>query len=107
MQKRIKLSRKKGWRKPPEAIVVSRPTRWGNPFDWQELGSKKAATDLYRAWLIGDIDEYHARRDWILAHIHELRGKDLCCWCKPDEPCHADVLIELANKTWHHHKTSV
>ena len=28
----------------------------------------------------------------------ELRGKNLACWCKPDQPCHADVLLELANK---------
>jgi hypothetical protein len=27
----------------------------------------------------------------------ELRGKNLACWCKPDQPCHADVLLELAN----------
>lgn len=28
----------------------------------------------------------------------ELKGKNLACWCKLDEPCHADVLLELANK---------
>lgn len=27
-----------------------------------------------------------------------LRGKDLVCWCKECDPCHADVLLELANK---------
>ncbi len=26
-----------------------------------------------------------------------LRGHNLACWCKPGEPCHADVLIEMAN----------
>ncbi len=26
----------------------------------------------------------------------ELRGKNLACWCKPGEACHADVLLELA-----------
>ena len=30
--------------------------------------------------------------------LDELRGKDLACWCKIGEPCHADILIELANK---------
>lgn len=25
-----------------------------------------------------------------------LRGKDLACWCA-DKPCHADVLLEIAN----------
>lgn len=28
----------------------------------------------------------------------ELRGKDLVCWCPLDQPCHADVLLELANR---------
>jgi hypothetical protein len=27
----------------------------------------------------------------------ELAGKNLACWCKPGEPCHADVLLEIAN----------
>lgn len=28
----------------------------------------------------------------------ELRGKNLACWCPLDRPCHADVLLELANE---------
>lgn len=28
----------------------------------------------------------------------ELRGKDLVCWCPLDQPCHADVLLEIANR---------
>lgn len=27
----------------------------------------------------------------------ELGGRDLVCWCRLDQPCHADVLLELAN----------
>lgn len=27
-----------------------------------------------------------------------LRGKDLACWCRPGSPCHADVLLEIANR---------
>jgi hypothetical protein len=33
----------------------------------------------------------------LMAALPELRGHDLACWCKLDEPCHADVLLELAN----------
>jgi hypothetical protein len=29
----------------------------------------------------------------------ELAGKNLACWCRPDQPCHADVLLEIANTT--------
>lgn len=38
-----------------------------------------------------------ARRDLILTRLPDLRGRDLACWCKPGCPCHADVLLELAN----------
>jgi hypothetical protein len=54
-------------------------------------------------------DDFHAmyveKENWRkrLGYPHpmdalgELRGKNLACWCKPGEPCHADVLLELAN----------
>jgi hypothetical protein len=35
------------------------------------------------------------RQPALMAALHELRGKDLVCWCAP-ERCHAEVLIELA-----------
>ena len=27
----------------------------------------------------------------------ELAGKTPACWCPPDQSCHADVLLEVAN----------
>jgi hypothetical protein len=72
---RIQLSRAAGWRKPDNAVVVSRPSKWGNPF---VVG-------------VGGV------RDRALAARRELAGKDLACWCPLDQPCHADVLLELAN----------
>lgn len=38
------------------------------------------------------------RRDLILARLPDLRGHDLGCRCAQGTPCHADVLLELANK---------
>lgn len=49
------------------------------------------ACELYVEWLLFEI--VAGRLD-----ISELRGKDLCCWCPLDSPCHADVLIALANR---------
>jgi len=43
----------------------------------------------YRAWIV--------RQPALMAALHELRGKSLLCWCAP-ERCHADVLMELANR---------
>lgn len=81
---------------PVEAVYVGRPTKWGNP--WKigdthpELGDPMPAADvvvLYRDWLF----ERGAQTEVRLA----LRGKDLVCWCSLDAPCHADVLLEVAN----------
>jgi hypothetical protein len=30
--------------------------------------------------------------------LEPLRGKDLMCWCGPDRPCHADLLLKMANR---------
>lgn len=30
--------------------------------------------------------------------LEPLRGHDLLCWCKPEDPCHVDTLIEAANR---------
>ena len=48
--RRIQLSRRKGWRKPENTIVVARPTRWGNPFPIAELGRERAIAS-FRAML--------------------------------------------------------
>jgi hypothetical protein len=107
MAKRIQRSRAKGYRMPPQAIYVGRPTIWGNPYtasSAMEAGYKdgaKMAVWAFGQWLAGTKawgDNRDERRTVILARIAELRGHDLCCWCPLDQPCHADILIELANR---------
>jgi len=86
---------------PEGAVYVGRPTKWGNPWrhsQWKH-DLRRRAVHLFERWLNGsnrpeDIEE---RRLAIMKGIGELRGKDLACWCPLDEPCHADVLLELAN----------
>ena len=109
---RITLSRAKGWRMPENSVSVARPGPFGNPFtvtDAREAGYHGSDTRLqifvvnaFRDWLAGDQQNWmgpdaDAARATILARLPELRGKNLACWCKPGTPCHADVLIELAN----------
>lgn len=95
---RIQLSRKKGWRLPPNTVVVARPSIFGNPY-------KVGGIDHRTSERI--IDAAHAVRLYIERGIplalkpeirSRLRGKNLACWCPLDAPCHADVLLELANK---------
>ena len=84
---------------PLGAIYVGRPSKWGNPMTVKELkilfprdssaGLHQRAVDWYKRYLPIDVRLYE--------QLDELRGKDLVCWCAP-LPCHADVLIEMANR---------
>lgn len=106
---RITLSRAKGWRMPLNTVNVSRgPGRkFGNPFIVGTHGTADACVARFRDLLNGLIRMYPVpcpswqeqadARDTIMGSIAELRGKNLACWCKPGAPCHADVLLELAN----------
>ena len=99
---RIQLSRKKGSRLPANTVSVARPSRWGNPFrvgdihhsTGERIADVATAVRLFEAhWFNGSHEENMAPivRD-------ELRGKNLACWCKPGTPCHADVLLRVANE---------
>ena len=73
---------------PSGAVYVGRPTEWGNPF----VGTTRAeSVAAYR--------EHLTRHPELTERAGiELRGHDLVCWCPPGEPCHADVLLEVANE---------
>jgi hypothetical protein len=113
--KRIQLKRTKGWKMPTNTVAVTRPGKFGNPFTItaaieSEYATKETAqrfvVDCFRDW----IGPSQSGRDWwqgprstrkriaILSGLESLRGKNLACWCKPGEPCHADVLLEIANR---------
>ena len=90
---RIQLRRTKGWHKPARAVVVSRPSRWGNPFRIGIDGDRAECVARYRRTL------ENGELGFSVADVRrELRGRDLACWCGPSEPCHAEVLLDLANR---------
>jgi hypothetical protein len=104
--RRIQRRRAKGWRLPEGAVIVDRSTPWGNPFVAGRDGTSVEVVDLYRYLLVGlvcashgpSVDEQMAARRHVVAHLEEIRGRDLACWCRPGAPCHADVLLDLANR---------
>ena len=118
MPERIQLSRAKGWRMPPNTVKVDRTTRWGNPFNlkasdhcWTAIAWGFKGDLAGRVATSVAMEDAKGKRDAIAVGptvhgpkpptqaeiIAELRGKNLACWCKLDAPCHADVLLELAN----------
>lgn len=115
--KRIQRKRTKGWKIPPNTVNCTRPGKWGNPFKvgnyytisksgWMtpctpeaiELAKKspryifivdaQCAVDTYESYMKNLMFPYD---------FTELRGKNLACFCKEGQPCHADILLKLAN----------
>lgn len=97
MPVRIQRKRTKGWKMPPNTVYVGRPTKWGNPFRAEEWG-RDIAVHNYEIMIL---DRPFATKgpDYVAEIQRELRGKNLACWCPLDQPCHADVLLEIANGT--------
>ena len=106
--KRIQRRRTAGWRMPEEAVYVGRPGKWGNPYcpcrryecNWMAADSPAHAVALYEeAIRLNDAgDRFHRECPTSAAIRAELVGKDLCCWCPEGQPCHADVLLRIANE---------
>lgn len=93
---RIKRQRTKGWKMPANTISVTRPGRWGNPYRGPNFTPAEAVAAYRRAMtMIDTTPDLHWLK--LRGRIGELRGKNIACWCKPGDPCHADVLLELAN----------
>ena len=105
---------------PPDTVYVGRPGRFGNPFqvvrqprfllgmhwcsgNWQveddktrwftssERVARRFAVWKFRRWIS---NQFVLRR---FDGLKELRGMNLACWCRLDQPCHADVLLRIAN----------
>jgi hypothetical protein len=105
---RIQRSRAKGSRlSAPNALAivcVSRPSKWGNPFSGALGSAPKAQKANVRAASVAQFRRALQKRDPALGFgveevRKELRGKNLACWCPLNEPCHADVLLEVANSS--------
>jgi hypothetical protein len=114
---RIQLSRAKGWRMPENTVSVARPGFWGNPFYVSKWRDAATCVALFRNAMRGIWNPatsahcptvwngYDIHQGWLfkmgnhpMDMVGQLRGKNLACWCKLGDPCHADVLLELANE---------
>lgn len=76
---------------PSDAVYVGRPSLYGNPFEIGKHGTREDVIRRYKNEVLSEMSK--AQLDLLRAN---LKGKDLICWCAP-LPCHADVLLEIAN----------
>lgn len=104
--RRIQRRRAKGWRSPANTVYVGRPSPWGNPFVVGTHGTREQCVELYKVLLSGHLmisstSEHIAEQERVLRyvdkHYRELKGRNVSCFCPIDKPCHADVLLALAN----------
>ncbi len=123
MPERIQLKRTKGWRMPPNTRKVDRSTVFGNPVVCTPHGCElkpceccepfRCCVKVFREYLESGLENRPSRtgsftimmegkigypnRNKLVKRLPDLRGKNVACWCELDRPCHADVLLELAN----------
>lgn len=112
MPQRIQRKRTKGWKMPENTVSVTRPGKWGNPYKvveedgmwwikdtdgnyWdaphaESYSATKRCIDLFIAWIEAKVGSGKI-------NMEDLKGKNLACFCPLDQPCHADVLLKLAN----------
>jgi len=91
---------------PPNTIKVDRSTKWGNPFVVGQDGTAERCVAQFRALLAGGVPaarpelaaKLDAYRRMLATDLPALRGRNLACWCPLDGPCHADALLEAANR---------
>lgn len=101
--KRIQRQRTKGWKKPDGAVYVGRGSAWGNPFIVGRDGTTQECVDKYAKHIMPYTHKDGTMEELLISEIHleeiqeQLKGKDLMCWCPLDQPCHADILLEIAN----------
>lgn len=109
---RVRLLRTKGARLPEGTANVARPTKWGNPFRvgddvyvTAEVGHGDTDTapapvrvEVTQSLAVALFEALVVQQPRLFPDVETLRGRDLACWCPPDQPCHADVLLRLANQ---------
>jgi hypothetical protein len=111
----IRIQRSRQHKQTIPAVYVGRPGKWGNPFligGLYKIGNGASGFGLLRCldekYNNGTFTEMKTVEQCVEWHkeyltryprkdISELTGKNLSCWCKVGDPCHADLLLKLAN----------
>jgi hypothetical protein len=118
---RVQRKRTKGFKLPPNTKCVNRGTQWGNPFRVEYLSNglwgvktsveayfeilttnchaayksqRRATEDAIKCYKILVEGNILIKNDIVVA----LQGYNLACFCPISSPCHADILLKIANE---------
>lgn len=76
-------------------VYIGRGSKWGNPFSHLDnttadfkVSSREEAVEKHKEWILN--------QPHLLADLHELKGKVLCCYCAP-KACHGHTLAQMAD----------
>lgn len=120
MPERIQRKRAAGWKMPRNTVYVGRPSPFGNPFKACIHYDHQHAVDLFQMCVRRFPVQGHDINRWRDAGgstaaligiasgvlLENLRGKNLACWCSLDQPCHAEILLKMANSAPHTQRNS-
>lgn len=98
---RHQRKRTKGYRLPDGVVCVTRPGKWGNPYPTAaefECIFERLWSSVHHSHALPEMDASRNKVLKMIQCLEQLRGKDLACFCKVGDPCHADVLIQFANR---------
>lgn len=85
----------------PDGTITLFMVRWA---------TREEVVEMYRRTLLDPDEGMIGAHPTVKGHLAkvtpddiraELKGRDLACWCKPEWPCHADVLLQIANGPEH------
>jgi hypothetical protein len=66
-------------------VKGAKGSKWANPFSVKKYG-RNECLKKYKEYILSNTE--------LLNSLNELKGKELGCWCHPEQ-CHGDILIEI------------
>ncbi len=72
---------------PKDAVYIGRPSKWGNPFEIGNDGTRSEVLEKYTKWILQNPDLIQQAKV-------EIGNRPMVCWCSPAK-CHAEILSKL------------
>ena len=100
-----RIQRRIGEKMPPHTVYIGRGSKYGNPYVIGKDGTAEECVRKYAEEMMpyrhdpphNGMDELFKSEAFLKMATQDLRGKNLACWCRLDQPCHGDWLEWILN----------